>query len=163
MELAHTRLKELFYYHAGSGDFVRLQDVSNALCGEQAGSPDRVGYMRINIDGKRYKSHRLAVFYMTGRWPKEEVDHRDTVKWHNWWSNLREAERSQNRCNQKHYKNNVLGQKNIQWYPRYGKFSVKIQFDYERKHIGYFDTLDEAIAARNAALPKHHGAFARAA
>ena len=158
-----ARLKSVLYYHPKSGDFIRLEDASNQRAGTQAGCIDSQGYMRISIDGVRHKSHRLAFFYMRGRWPKEEVDHRDTVKHHNWWSNLREADRSQNRCNQKAYKNNALGEKGINWYPRYQKYAVKIQFDYERRTVGYFSDLSEAIAARNKALAEQHGPFARVA
>lgn len=161
--LTLERLKELFYYHPSSGDFVRLQDASNTRAGEQAGSPNTHGYLRIMIDGVRYPSHRLAVFYMTGVWPHKEVDHRDTVKWHNWWSNLRHARRSQNRCNQSSYKNNKLGLKNIYWYPRYQKYKVSVQFEYERTNVGYFENLEDAVVARDAALKKHHGQFARVA
>lgn len=55
------------------------------------------------------------------------------------------TEQSNNRRPEKVQKNNKLGQKGIIFVPERGRFKVTIY----RKHIGYYNTLEEAIAARD--------------
>jgi hypothetical protein len=50
---------------------------------------------------------------MTGRHPKEEVDHRNGNSLDDRWSNLREATRYQNEANKGPYRNNASGLKGI--------------------------------------------------
>jgi hypothetical protein len=57
------------------------------------------GYCRIGIDGCLYRSSRLAVLYMTGEWPKAEIDHVNCNKADDRWENLREATHAQNQRN----------------------------------------------------------------
>jgi hypothetical protein len=50
---------------------------------------------------------------MTGDWPENDLDHKDTIRTSNVWTNLRPATRGQNRCNTKAGKNNTLGIKGV--------------------------------------------------
>jgi hypothetical protein len=162
--VTQERLKELLYYHPESGDFVWLvQPSQGTKAGTQAGCFRRDGYICITIGRKRLAAHRLAVLYMTGFWPTEEVDHGDGVKHHNWWGNLREATHSQNQFNRGAYSNSSSKIKNVRWYPNYGKYVVDVRANKKQYHVGYFDTVEEAIAARDVKTAELHGDFARAA
>jgi hypothetical protein len=95
--LTAERLRELMNYDQETGRFTRLISVSsNARAGDIAGSFNCNGYRQIKIDGISYKEHRLAVLWMTGSWPKDQIDHADLNRAHNSWKNIREATRPQN-------------------------------------------------------------------
>src|SRR5690606_34614864 len=99
--LTQQRLKELLYYDPETGIFTRLVGRSGprARAGDVAGSDNGKGYIRIYVDGRPYKAHRLAWFYMHGEWP-EEIDHRNGERADNRLSNLRPVTRQQNNLNQ---------------------------------------------------------------
>ena len=162
--LSQERLKELFYYHPESGDFVRLVRTANCTrVGEQAGYLRKEdGYMAIRIAGVNHLSHRLAVLYMTGKYPTEFADHKDTVKHHNWWSNIRQATRPQNGRNRGAQKNNKsTGHKDIYYRASSRRFHVNINATGRKQFFGSFRTLAEALARRDQVLPQVHGEFAR--
>lgn len=89
--LTLIRLKEFLYYSKSTGEFTWRVSRGKAKRGERAGSLDSEGYLNIGIDKKRYRAHRLAWFYVTGYWPKHEVDHKNRIRRDNKWKNLREA------------------------------------------------------------------------
>ena len=78
--ITQARLKELLTYDPETGYFTRNVNVKGANAGERAGTITAKGYIAIGIDRKHYLAHRLAFLYMTGEWPKELVDHKDTIK-----------------------------------------------------------------------------------
>lgn len=45
-----------------------------------AGSKDKDGYIVITIHRKLYKAGRLAWFYVHGRWPAGEIDHKNRIR-----------------------------------------------------------------------------------
>lgn len=85
--------------------------------GEEAGSEESTGYVRITVCGKRYYAHRLAWLYMTGSPPPRQVDHKNKVRTDNRWSNLRNASKSQNAMNRSGGKPNKLGVKGVSQKP----------------------------------------------
>lgn len=95
-----ARLRELLHYDPLTGEFRWLVNRHpNKTKGALAGSPDEEGYIRIGIDKRRYRAHRLAWFYMHGVWPDDEVDHRNGVRTDNSLLNLRVVTRSVNMQN----------------------------------------------------------------
>ncbi len=76
------------------------------------------GYRQVYIEGRSYYVHVLAVLYMTGLWPTNDVDHDNTLKDDNRWLNLREATRSQNKANMSLQANNKVGLKGVSWSTR---------------------------------------------
>src|SRR6476660_2980060 len=98
--LTQEYLRSLMRYDPETGHFIRIIGRKGVAAGTLAGSPSTNGYVTISIlvNGKqrRFRAHRLAWFYMTGDWPPIDVEHRDTIRTNNWWSNLHLATRSQN-------------------------------------------------------------------
>jgi hypothetical protein len=100
---------------------------------------------------------------MTGKWPPKLVDHENTIRHDNSWDNLRKAAVNQNLWNRGPSKLNKSGYKNICWAAKDKAFKVQVMKNYKCVYYKNFKTLREAIAARDIALTKYHGAFARAA
>lgn len=163
--LTQSRLKELLRYDPETGEFIRLVGRSGprARKGAVAGRVDSDGYVKIYVDGLKYKGHRLAFLYTLGRWPHAEADHVNGARADNRWSNLRDASPEQNRVNRKLNANNTCGLKGVSFYKPTGKWKAQIQRDGRKIGLGYFATADEAAAAYVAASRSLHGEFARAA
>jgi len=153
--LTQARLKELLSYDPKTGIFTRLVRTSN-YCRDDGvfGSPAKNGYLYGSLDGRKYLCHRLAWFYMTGWWPAK-VDHRDTIRAHNWFENLRDtttAINSQNRRNpSKCTRTGFLGVFEVG-----GRFKAKIGLNRKSIYLGTFGTPEAAYDAYLAAKRELH-------
>ena len=151
------RLKELLSYDQNTGVFVWLaQTSSRAKIGDIAGTLMAIGYRLIGIDGKLYRAHRLAWFYMTGDWPVAGMDHINGVKDDNRWDNLREATQAENSQNMAIRSDNTSGYMGVCWDRRKGKWQAQIKVAGRNKHLGYFDMPEAAHAAYLAAKAEIH-------
>ena len=145
--LTQERLKELLHYEPETGIFTRLKRTSNRIkIGDVAGGLNGGGYIQIRLFGKLQQAHRLAWLYMTGSMPEHEIDHKNSDKSDNCWSNLRDVTHQQNSHNQRSHhsnnKNNVLGvMKNN------AGFAARIRINYVPIHLGTFPTKELAHEA----------------
>ena len=118
----------------------------------------RNGYAVANINHKVVPMHRVIMGLESG--DKRIVDHINRNPQDNRKCNLRFCTQKENSRNtslcRKHHSTGHIG---IQITP-YGKYNARIEADGKHHHIGNFDTLEEAIAARNAAEDYYHGEFA---
>ena len=157
MTLTQQRLKELLVYDPETGVFTWRKDrADNARRGAIAGSPKSDGYMRLCIDGRRYRAHRIAWLYVTGKWPTKEIDHINGDGLDNRWANLREATRSQNMCNTALRADNKSGFKGVSWVTARRKWHAQIA----GKSLGHFDNLEAAARAYRKAATERFGEFA---
>lgn len=161
--LTQERLKELLHYNEDTGVFTRIvgRPGPRARKGDVAGTDDGSGYIRIYVDGKGYKAHRLAWFYMYGYMP-EEVDHENLDRSDNRKANLRDATHGQNQANGRAYSNNALGLKGVSLHKPNGKYKAQIQANGKKVGLGYYATPQEAHAVYAKAAAELHGEFARA-
>lgn len=150
--LTVERVHALLKYDKRTGEFTwRVNRRGTVKAGHSAGSLMEDGYIRIQIDGRQYPAHCLAWFYVHGRWPTIEIDHKDNVRHHNRWRNLREATVAMNRQNLKAAiaTNKHSGLLGAHWsadhHPRPWRASIVVQK--KRRHIGYFKTAKAAHAA----------------
>jgi HNH endonuclease/AP2 domain len=157
MELTQERLKEILNYDPETGIWTRNEN------GKIAGSLHHSGYIYIRVDGHKtkYGAHRLAWFYMIGKWPKHQIDHINMIKNDNLWCNLREADWSKNNANRIRRKDNISGCRGVSWYKTRELWLVYIQHNRKRIHIGYFEKLEEATIAYNKKFKELFGDFAR--
>ena len=87
-----------------------------------------------------------------------EIDHIDHDGLNNTRENLRLCTRSENQQNRRVLPGKSKG---VTWHRREKKWYVHIGLDGKRKHVGRFDSLDEATAAYDAAAKKYYGEFAQ--
>lgn len=167
-ELTQERLKELLDYNPDTGVLIwkyhkesmlnssRICKIWNArFYGKVCGYINKEGYRRIGIDGKLYQAHRLAWFYVTGKWPTAQIDHPNHIRDDNRWKNLREVNHQENQKNRSLSKNNTSGTNGVCWHKALNKWLASIWNNNKQIHLGCFNDLSEAVAVRKQAEIKY--------
>lgn len=151
------KLRKNLHYNPLTGEWTWLISQSNAIqAGRKAGAVTDRGYLRVRLHGVGYYSARLAWFYMTGEWPKEQIDHVNRDRLDDRWENLREASFGQNQMNTGLPSNNTSGIKGVSWRGQSQKWEARVSNIY----LGLFDTIEQAEAARDAFVVEWHEEFA---
>lgn len=160
--LTQIRLKELLDYDPETGQFTwRVTRSNKVRAGDFAGCIAH-GRYQIQIDYSIYYAARLAVLWMTGELPENQVDHINCNPTDNRWDNLRPADDFQNGANRQARKGKKYSDlKGVTFNKRKGRFEAAIRKNYRLIFLGYFDTAEEAHAAYCEAARKHFGDFAR--
>jgi hypothetical protein len=156
-DLTQEYLKSILHYNPKTGLWMWLIDNYRYHAGDEAGAIGHKGYVIITINAKKYRANRLAWLYMTGEWPKAEVDHDNNLKYDNRWINLREANGSENCYNYPVKITNKLGVKGV--YLSKGRYRAQIQINKKKIFLGSFSTLEEAKAAHDKAANELQGEF----
>lgn len=159
--LTAERLREVLRYDPATGGFFwKLRLSSRVHVGDPAGW--RSGeYLCITVDGVKYKAHRLAWLYMTGRMPENDIDHANLIKSDNRFDNLREATRQQNIWNQPRPANNTSGYKGVCYIKAYGHYRAAIKVDGKPRYLGNYPDAKSAHEAYCRAARELRGDFAR--
>ena len=135
--LTQDTLRSLLDYDPATGIFRWSKNICRKKClpGGIAGCSRSDNSWAVRIDGVLYRAHRLAWLYMTGRWPENEIDHKNRDRSDNRWCNLREATRSLNEINKlrinKHGFSGVDAIKD--------RFRSRVTINGKTKHLGMFD------------------------
>lgn len=133
--------------------------------GLRAGYVGATGYRQIKICQKQYFEHVFIWFWVMGCWPKDEIDHRNTVRADNRWENLREATRSQNQGNTSRYGKSRGVTKRVS--PSTGRTTYRAKGPSGKQGVGIclgeFETEQDALAAWIAYAKLHYGEFYREA
>jgi len=161
--LTQNRLKELLHYDPETGIFTWIKPNANRIkAGSAAGHLDSVGYLRLTIDYKSERLHRLACLYMTGRLPPVHADHINGIKTDNRWINLRSVSKEINAKNKCIRSDNNSGVTGVYWRRDRNKWAVQVRVNRKTKTIGSFSSFDDAVIARKTAeeecgYHKNHG------
>ncbi len=164
--ITQERLKELMDYDPLTGVFVRKTAPGRRVkVGDVAGCDDGYGYLCIWIDGKKYKSHRLAWLYVYGEFPPDSIDHINGVRYDNRIENLRAVTNQENTRNINKSANNTSGYLGVRWYKRDKKWAAQIKNKTgsvsKHIHLGYFNNIEDAIEARKQGELKYWGEASR--
>lgn len=154
--ITQQRLKELLDYEPETGIFTwRVRNGNRTKVGGNAGGVNSYGYVQIRLDGSLYKAHRLAWLYMYGEMPSDMIDHINRKTGDNRICNLRIATNSQNQQNAGVRNDSTSGIRGVSWDKKRGKWCARIKAKDTRRHLGYFESIEEAIAVRCAAESKY--------
>ena len=155
--LTQERLKEFFIYDEKTGFFTPKYD--------RPGSRNKKGipiigtgenkYMTLGFDGDAYLCHRLAWLYVEGYLSENMIDHKDQIKNHNWFDNLREASKQCNINNTGNWSTNTSGIKGVYFFKRDNNWRALVMVNGKNIHLGYFQTILEAAKARAEAEKKY--------
>jgi len=155
-DITQEELKAKFDYDSDNGILIRkfrFNKPYNQHCGHK---PNGRGYGTIVISGTAYLAHRLIWLFHYGEFPSEFIDHIDGNKMNNRIENLREADQTINNHNAKIRKDNTSGFPGVHLIKRTGKYQAEIQSTGKRKHLGNFNTPEEAFLSYQLAKIKYH-------
>jgi hypothetical protein len=116
------------------------------------------GYLVRTVKGGTVLFHREILGLSVG--DGIVVDHIDGDRLNNRRSNLRLCTRAENTRNQRLSCKNTSGYKGVTFNKANGKWTSQIMLNKKRKHLGSFNTPQEAYAAYCAAATIHHKEFA---
>jgi hypothetical protein len=160
-DLSTEAVRRFLLYDPHTGMWLWRADGVNRKKGWFAGIKHNKGYWALRIGRGRYLAHRIAWLWMTGEWPKHEIDHIDLDRSNNKWGNLREATFAQQARNTKQRTHNTSGFRGVSFNRRIAKWAAGIRVEGRRVHLGYFPTAEEAGAAYREASERLHGAHGR--
>ena len=140
--ITQERLKEILSYNPETGEFSRSRSAGKNYR-KKCGWVSKKGYFKIRVDGRQYYAQRLAWLYVHGNHPSGDIDHINHDKLDNRITNLRDVSRSYNSRNRSPTKYNPTGHMNV--FRQQGKYQVSAA----KKYIGIYETIDEAVAARD--------------
>ncbi len=152
------RVRELFHYDPEVGVFTHLATCRRAIAGAAAGEITHNGYVRLSIDGKRYRAHHIAWLLAHGELPPPPVDHINGDPADNRLVNLRLATPAQNKQNMRRATAaSTTGYLGVSRQRR--RFRAAIRVDGKTRVLGTYDTPEEAHQRYLKAKREHH-AFA---
>jgi HNH endonuclease/AP2 domain len=116
---------------------------------------DTHGYLCGAICGERVLAHRVVWALTYGEWPQGEIDHINGDRTDNRIENLRLVSGAENQRNKKRYTRNKSGVAGVSWHASTGKWQAQINVAGRQVHLGIFDRIEDAAAARKAAEQQH--------
>lgn len=159
--VTQKQLKQILRYNKNTGTFFwKVSPSNNVPKGAAAGFKGRDNYCRIKIGNRHYMAHRLAWLYVYGKYPKEQIDHKNRIRDDNRINNLRQATYFDNNRNRPIFKNNTSGYTGVSWRPDMGMWIAYIRINGRRKHLGYFSSIKNAVKAYKENATKFYGEFA---
>lgn len=144
----HTLVRKIYDYNPDTGAFIFRVQRGPMRVGQQAGSVTADGYVKLRLGGKYQYAHRLAFLWMTGEWPEDDVDHRDTDRTNNAWYNLRVAGSVVNNRNKSPMKNNTSGHVGVSWDSARGLWEASIGVEGKKVYLGRHAFYQDAVTAR---------------
>jgi hypothetical protein len=96
-------------------------------------------------------AHRVIWAMETGSWPESHIDHINGIRTDNRIQNLRVVSAKENQRNMAKRKSNRSGACGVSMYKDNKRWIARIKAFGKTKHIGLFESIEEAVAARKAA------------
>lgn len=113
------------------------------------------GYLLGRIHSMYFSAHRVVWALHHGAWPTMFIDHINGNPADNRIENLRDVSNSENARNAKTYSTNTSGRTGVHYQTALQKYAAYIRIADRKLHLGFYDNLDDAIAARVTAERAH--------
>lgn len=151
--LEYREALELFRYNYETGVlYWRRRINGNIPKTLEAGTQNKSnsdGYLNVSVNGRDYKVHRVVMLMCYGFYGEGlDVDHINHIRNDNRLVNLRFVTRRENQRNQSLSSKNTSGVTGVHFSKARKKYMVQIGVNRKVICLGYFDTLEEAAAAR---------------
>ena len=156
--MTQLQLKSLVHYDPITGVFTRLKKTQGAT-GLKFGSKEHKGYLSVKIHENMYKLHRLAWLYVYGEFPKNEIDHLNSIKDDNRIINLEDVTSEVNQARKKKRADNISGFIGVNLHK--GKYVARLQSFGTRKHICQNDSALYCAKVREEYIEKYNLPHAR--
>lgn len=156
-KLSFRRATDLLNCDFDTGSITWKVDRNNRTkSGSVAGYSDKLGYVRVEIDGKSYFAHRIVWLLAHGSWPLGDIDHINGDPSDNRILNLRDVDKATNLQNQrKSHRGSAVPFLGVS--KSRGRFIAVIQVDGKRNWIGSFETAELASKAYIEEKKRLHG------
>lgn len=150
LELRYEEIARLFTYDRETGIlYWRIRNRMTIWHKCIAGCKTKNGYKHVRIRGKAYKEHRIIMLLCYGHIPDNaEIDHINHVRDDNRLVNLRFVTKLGNGRNQSISSRNTTGVTGVYFRKSRNKFEAQIRVNNRVHFLGYYNTLEEAAAAR---------------
>jgi len=155
---------DIFMYNPETGILQwKIKPGRSMLAGAIAGCKGGTGHLQVRYKNILYYVHRIAYEIFYGKIPEgKEIDHINRIKTDNRICNLRLATHMENIRNSSIRSDNTSGNVGVSFQKSRNKWEAYIILPKKQKvFLGYFDTKEEAYAARVAAEKEYHGDFAQ--
>ena len=149
--LGYREALELFRYDYETGVLYWRWRVNNRVPKTlEAGTLMKSsGYLYVKVHGRLYLVHRIVMLMCYGFCGEGlEVDHINHVRNDNRMVNLRFVTHGENMRNKSVSSKSTTGVTGVDFSKAHKKYRARITVDWKVIHLGYFDTLEEATAAR---------------
>ena len=163
-ELSFEEANAVFRYDPETGYLWWKERGYGRTMSSPTGSLDvSTGYIRVRLNGTLFLAHRIAYLLYYGGVPSDtEVDHVNHITRDNRITNLRLVSVTENNRNLSKNGNNTTGVTGVSYHRATKKYVARIGVCGKRKCLGYFNTTEEAAAAREEAnelygYHKNHG------
>lgn len=146
MDISAERVLELLDYDPLTGFFTRKTSRGGRPKGSLAGGKDRDGYVKIRLDDKGRSAHRLAWLLCRGLPVPDIMDHINGDKADNRIENLRAVTNAENM--QSKFRPQVSSKLRYRGVDLHkGRFRAQIRVGKDKRHLGYFDSPENAHLA----------------
>jgi len=156
MILSFEEAQSYFTYNSDTGALLYKKKTSNKITiGDPVGSDNGAGYIKLSFKKRNYYAHRVIWLLMTGKWPKDQIDHVDHDRSNNKWDNLKAATNKTNGKNQSLKINNMSGISGVHFNKRSKYWQGSIKVDGKHHYLMGGKDLFEICCARKSAELKY--------
>jgi len=161
--LTQDMVKQLFEYEPETGSLIRKVAAANQTkAGQTVGTLRSDGYLKVQVNRKGWKVHRI-IFLLHHGWLPREVDHINGNKTDNRIENLRAATTQQNQQNCGMSARNTSGYKGVSFNCQSKKWQAAaraiISGQRKKLALGTYETPEAAAEAYQRYAQRSHGEF----